>query len=72
MKMHAYQAIFSCHTCRSKKLKEHATLFQVMVSPQWSKYIVDYINERILPPNISKARLKTIEIEAQAYVIMAN
>ena len=50
----------------------HTTLFQVSVAPKWSKYIVEYLTQYMLPKKVSKANRKAIEIEAKDFEIIAN
>ena len=50
----------------------HATLFQISIAPKWSKYIVEYLTEHLLPEKISKARQKAIEIEGKDFEIIAD
>lgn len=50
----------------------HATLFQISIAPNWSKYIIEYLTQHLLPKTISKVQRKTIEIEAKDFEIIAD
>ena len=43
MKTEAHSYVLSCKECGNQPPKPFTTLFQVMVAPKWSSYIVDYL-----------------------------
>lgn len=49
MKTEVHNFVRTCSTCITKPPRPHATLFQISVAPKWSKYIVDYLEHRMLP-----------------------
>ena len=71
MKTEAHNYVLSCKECVSQHPKPYATLFQVMVAPKWSSYIV-YLKNKTLPENFGKARRKAIELESKDYEIIAD
>ena len=57
----AYAFVRECHQYATLQPIPHATLYQVMVAPKWSHYLVDYLQTHALPVNISLARKRAIE-----------
>ena len=43
-----------------------------MVAPQWSHYIVKYLQTHILHTNISLAQKRAIETKARSYTLIEN
>ena len=43
-----------------------------MIAPEWSPYIVEYLQNHILPTNISLAWKRAIEIEARNYTLIGS
>ena len=43
MNAEAYAFAKNCDKCRHKPPRPSATLFQIIVAPKWSDYLVDYI-----------------------------
>ena len=72
MKKEAHSYVWACINYSNQYPKPHATLFQVMIAPDWSSYIIDYLKHRVLPENVEKARRKAIELEPKDYEIIAN
>ena len=72
MKIEVHSYVLSCIECGNQHPKPYATLFQIMVAPKWSSYIVDYLQDRTLPENSRKARRKAIELESKDYEIIAD
>ena len=72
MKLDINDYVNQCKTCIKRTPVEHATLFQIMIAPKWSNYIVDYLNHTLFPENMSKTRIKAIETEAQVYQLIGN
>ena len=72
MKEEVHHFVRTCVECQTRPPKPHATLFQVIVAPNWSKYIVDYLEHCILPEKVSKARGKAIKLESKDYELIAN
>ena len=72
LRAEVYDFVKACSKCQDKPPKPHATLFQIAVAPQWSKYIVDYLENHRLPEKISKVRSKAIELESKDYELIAN
>ena len=70
MKLEAHNFVQACIKCSSQQPKPHPTLFQVMIAPNWSSYIVDYLKHRVLPKNVGKARRKAIELESKDYNVI--
>ena len=68
----AFSYVHTCNKCRAQKLVSYGTLYHIMIAPQWSEYIVDYLQTHILPANISLARKRAIEIEARNYTLIGN
>ena len=67
-----HEYVRSCLRCKSQPPKSHATLFQVLIVPRWSQYIIDYITQHLFPEKVSKACRKAIEVEAEDYTLIAN
>lgn len=63
MKAKVYDFIRTCNACKTKPPHPHATLFQVSKAPKWSKYIVKYLEQRIMLKKFSRAQRKAIELE---------
>ena len=72
MRAEVYNFVRSCDDCQARPPRPHATLFQVAISPNWSKYIVDYLEQRRLPERVNKVRAKAIELESKDYKLIAN
>ena len=72
MKEEVYNFVRKCKECNVKPPHPHATLFQVSIAPKWSQYIVDYLEQRILPKKVSRARQKAIELESKEYELIGN
>ena len=72
LRTQTHEYVRSCLQCKSQPPKSHATLFQVLVAPKWSQYIIDYLTQHLLPEKVSKARRKAIEIEVEDYTLIAN
>ena len=51
---------------------EHATLFQVTITPEWSQAIVEFLTEKVLPTDWTKARCKALQIEAEKYTLIQD
>ena len=49
MKAEVHIYVRSCAECSNQHPKPYATLFQVMIAPKCSSYIVDYLKNRTLP-----------------------
>ena len=72
IRQETHEYVRQCKDCQTNRPLPHATLFQVSIAPKWSKYIVEYLTQHLLPEKISKARRKAIEIEAKDFEIIAN
>ena len=72
MRAEVHTFVRACSECHSRPPKSHATLFQVAIAPNWSKYIVDFLQHRTLPEKVSKVRSKAIELESKEYELIAN
>ena len=72
MRQDAFSYVHNCDKCRAHKPVSYGTLYHIMIAPQWSQYIVDYLQTHILPANISLARKRAIEIEARNYTLIGN
>ena len=72
LRTETHKYVRSCLRCKSQPPKSHATLFQVLIAPKWSQYIIDYLTQHLLPEKVSKACRKAIEIEAEDYTLIAN
>ena len=46
MRAEVHNFVHTCLECQDRPPIPHATLFQIAVAPQWSKYIVDYLEKR--------------------------
>ena len=68
----AFSYVQTCAKCQAQRPTSYGTLYQIMIAPQWSEYIVDYLQTHILPANISLARKRAIEIEAHSYTLIGN
>ena len=71
MESDIYEYIWQCPHYKIRPPKPHATLYQVLIAPKWSKYIVEYLTQHLLPEKVSKARKKAIELEAHNYEMIA-
>ena len=67
-----FSYVQTCAKCQAQNPISYGTLYQIMIAPQWSEYIVDYLQTHILPANISLARKRAIEIEARSYTLIGN
>ena len=67
MKADVHEYVQKCLKCKRTPPRPSATLFQVSVAPKWSKYIVDYLEQRVLPQKVSHVRIKEIELESKDY-----
>ena len=72
MHQDAFSYMQTCAKCQAQKLVPYGTLYQIMISPQWSEYIVEYLQTHILLAKISLARKRAIEVEARNYTMIGN
>ena len=72
MKEEVYDFVRTCTTCKAKPPHPHATLFQVSIAPKWSQYIVEYLEQHILPKRVSRVQQKAIELEFKEYELIGN
>ena len=49
MKLDTHKYVQNYHMCLVKLPLEYATLFYVAIAPQWSRYILDYLQEKPFP-----------------------
>ena len=55
MKEEVYDFVRKCEECNVNPPHPHATLFQVSIAPKWSQYIVEHLEQRILPKKVRRA-----------------
>ena len=67
-----HQYISECAQCRARKPIAHSTLYRMAIVPMWGKYMADYLDTKVLPENIPKARKKAIEVEAESYALIGG
>ena len=72
MRVEVHYFVRTCMECQSRPPRPHATLFQVAIAPDWSRYIVDYLEHHRLLEKVSKVRSKAIELESKDYELIAN
>lgn len=72
MKEEVYDFVRTCEACKAKPPHPHATLFQVSIAPKWSEYSVEYLEQRVVPEKVSRARRKAIELESKEYELIGN
>ena len=72
MRQDAFSFVHTCAKCQAKKPIPYGTLYQIMIAPQWSQYIVDYLWTHLLPANINLAWKRATEIEAHNYTLIGN
>lgn len=56
--------VWQCPTCKIRLPRPHTMLFQVLVAPKWSQYIINYLMQCLLPKKVSRVHKKSIELEA--------
>ena len=56
----AHTFVRACLQCSNITPIPHATLYQVMVAPQWNHYLVDYLQTHVFLANITLAHKKAI------------
>lgn len=72
MRAEVHYFVQTCMECQLRPPKPYATLFQIAIAPNWSRYIVDYLQHRRLPEKVKKVRSKDIELESKDYELIAN
>ena len=70
MKADVHTFVKECLWYQADLPTPYASLFKVAVAPKWSSYIVEYLTHKTLPLHLGRARRKSIEIEAQDYVLI--
>ena len=68
----AHTFVRGCFHCQLIQPVPYGTLYQVMIAPKWSRYIVEYLQSPIFPANMKLARRRAIESEAQEYNLIGN
>ena len=43
MRQDAFSYVHNCDKCRAHKPVSYGTLYHIMIAPQWSQYILDYL-----------------------------
>ena len=43
MRQDAFSYVQTCAKCQAQKPISYGTLYHIMIAPQWSEYMVDYI-----------------------------
>ena len=72
MRQDTHSFIQLCAHCQDERRVPDGTIYQIMVEPQWSWYIVEYLQTHNLLLNINLARKRAIEIEARIYTLIGN
>ena len=67
-----YTFVHTCAQCQCRKPIPYGTLYQVMIAPHWSQYIIHDLQIHILLANISLARKRAIDIEAHSCTLIGN
>ena len=68
----AHAKVRSCTHCKRKPPVPHATLYHVMVAPNWSKYMVQFLTTRTFPKGATRARCRAVEAKAKNFMLIAN
>lgn len=72
MKVKVHHFMQTCVECQKRPPKPHTTLFQIAIAPNWSKYIVDYVEHHRFLEKVRKVRGKAMELESKDYELITN